>query len=617
MQAVKLFLKVICYILFLVGTAFGAEIQFTAQASKTKVSVGDNFQISYTINASASDFRAPNLSDFRVLSGPNQSTSVQIINGNYSQSLSVSFILSPVKEGKYKIKPASIKIGSKTLESNELNIEVVKGQAVPQNQQQAQNQNRQSNSNSRQDQSIQNSSDDIFLKVSLDKTKAYLGEPVNVTYKVYYRVNIQQYNVVKVPALNGFWSQDIEIGDENSYTENVNGTLYHVSEVKKSILFPQRTGSLNIDPLEMDFVIQRQSNRRGQSLFDQFFGTFENVKYSLKSQKVFVQVMPLPDQNKPASFRGAVGNFSVESSVDRATVKANEAINFKIKISGKGNLKLLETPKPLFPSDFESYDPKISEKITTGVSGVNGSITYEYLLIPRHAGKFTLEPYVFSFFDPSNKQYKELSSSSIALQVEKGEIDQTIIYGTNDREEVKILANDIQYIRTNLGELNSNGKFLIGSWLYYLLISIPVIGFLIFVFWWRNQQKLTENVSLLRSSKAKKTALKKLSKAKEYLTNNQDKLFYEELFKSLYGYVSDKLNIPVSELSKDSIKEQLSKRNIAQELVDDLCKTLDLCEMSRFAPSVITSKNQLYTDAQDIIIQIEQALESKEQKVVL
>ena len=611
------YLKTILIIFILtINYCLAADIQFTAQANRTRIGVGENFQVSFTINASASEFRAPTFSDFRVLSGPNQSTSVQIINGNYSQSLTLSYILSPIKEGKFKIKPASIKVGSKSIESNEISIEVIKGQAQAQTQQ---NQRAQNQQNQGQEAKSNNSSDDIFLKVSVDKTKAFIGEQINATYKVYYRVNIQQYNVNKIPALTGFWSQDIDkpVAESNSYTENVNGIVYHVSEIKKTILFPQRAGSLLLDPLEMDFVIQRQSNRRAQNIFDQFFGTVENVKYSLKSQSVKIEILPVPEINKPKSFAGAVGNYTIESKVDKNKVKANEAINLTINISGKGNLKLLETPKPVFPSDFESYDAKISEKVATNESGVSGTITYEYLIIPRHSGTFILDPIPFSFFNPQTKQFKDLNTSAIEISVEKGESEEAQVYSGTDKEEVKLLANDIQYIKTELNQINPIGKYFFRSVSYYILGILPVIIFIVFLIFWLQYKEKSADKNWLKSNKAKKTAIKKLSIAKKHLENNEEKLLYEEIFRALYGYLSDKLFIPVSELSKEKISENLVERNISKDTVDQLIKTLDYCEYARYAPTSIVSKSEIYKNAEEIVIIIEEAIDSKKHKSVV
>ncbi len=609
------FLKHILILFLLpVNLLFAGEIQFTAQANRTKVALGENFQVSFTINSSGSDFKAPNFADFRVLSGPNQSTSVQIVNGNYSQSLTLSYILSPVKEGKFKIRPAKIKVGSKLLESNELTIEVLKGQAPAQTQQ---NQQRQNTTNQKQESTSNNSSDDIFLKVSVNKTNAYIGEQINATYKVYYRVNIQQYNVNKVPALTGFWSQDLDNpnAESNAYTENVNGTVYHVSEIKKTILFPQRSGKLILDPLEMDFVIQKQSNRRPQNIFDQFFGTVENVKYSLKSQPVKIEVLPTPENNKPLGYSGAVGNFTIDCKADKLKVKANEAINYIITISGKGNLKLLETPKPTFPSDFETYDPKISEKVITNESGSSGTITYEYLIIPRHSGKFTIDPLAFSYFNPATKQYKELYTPAIELNIEKGDAEESTVISGKDKEDVKMLADDIQYIKTDLDEINETGRYFFGTGFFYFLFALPFILMSLFLALWKKHEENSQNHTWLKSSKAKKIAIKKLSNAKKHIDNNEDKLLYEEIFRALYGYLGDKLSIAVADLSKESISDSLSSKNIRQETINQLLETLDHCEYARFAPTSNLSKSEIYKNAESIIIEIEEALDSAKHKL--
>lgn len=592
-----LLLQLICL------ASIAQNIQFTAKTNRTKVGTGETFQISYTINGNGSDFKAPTISDFKIVGGPNQSSSVQIINGSFSQNLSFSYYLAPIKEGVFKIKPASIKVDGKIYQSNELSIEVVKG-APAQNQTQAQNKNQSNQRNQGTSQSSDDISDYIFLKVSVDKTNVFLGEQITATYKVYYRVNIRDYAVNKVPSLNGFWSQDLSEGNNSkSYTENIDGVVYHVSEVKKSVLFPQRSGTLELDPLEMDFVIQRQSNRRAQSIYD-LINPYEDVKYSLKTQALKITVLPLPEGDKPKDFAGAVGHYSFDAKINKTDIKANEAINLTLTVSGKGNLKLIENPKPIFPADFEVYDPKISEKINTSGSGVSGSVTYEYVLIPRHSGKFTFEPLSFSYFNPETRQYQTLKSQAFEINVAKGTEESVMVSGTN-KEDIKLIGSDIRFIKTETDKIRPIGSFFFGSGLFYLLIFLPVLLLIGFVIFWKDYSKNAQNHAWMKSRKANKIASHRLAIAKKYLEKNETIQFYEELSKALYGYLGDKFNIPIAELSKEHIRENLSIRNISQQEIDKTIKTLDHCEYARFAPVNSNSEKEIYNEAERLINIIE------------
>ena len=582
-------------------TALAGDVQFIAKASKTKVVTGEQFQITFSINTSASAFTPPAINDFRVLGGPNQSTSMQWINGNMSHSITYSYVLLAVKEGKYTIKPARIKVGSEILESAEITIEVVKGNPVPQQSQPQTSQNPQQGAS-------EEIGDNLFLKVSVDKTKAYLGEQITATYKIYTRVNIVNNGVNKLPALNGFWSQDIDNQGKNAqlYTEVVDGVAFNVADLKKTILFPQRTGTLEIDPLALECVVRTRSTKRSQSIFDQFFGTYEDLQYIVKSKPVKIQVLPLPLQGKPDSFAGAVGKFSMEATLDKSKVKAHEAINLNITISGKGNLKLIETPKPVIPSDIESYDPKINDKISTTASGVSGSKTYEYLLIPRHAGNFKIEPVEFSFFDPSTKSYRTLTTGAFEIEVEKGAQDDASIISSTQKEDIKILGSDIRFIKTqNTNDLSEKGNFFFGSVLFYGLLQLPLVLFFIFLFLWKRYLKNNSDLIQVKSRKATKMAARRLVFAKKHLDSKDQKSFYEEVFKALYGYLSDKLSLPVSDLSKETITNNLADQKADPDSIQKLIRTLDLCELARFAPSNNISEQEVYSEAVDIISKIE------------
>jgi len=397
-------------LLFVALYATAQEVDFTATTSHNSVKTGDRFQVEFQANAQFSNFKAPNLSAFRVLSGPNQSSSVSWVNGKTTTVISYSYILMATKEGKHKVGSASATIKGKTYQTNPIEITVGKGVKVQTN-----------NNSSNQPQTKKaNTSDDLYIKSSVSRTKVYQGEQIVATYKLYTRINIAGSELVKNADLNGFWSQEIEIGDTQWSQEVIGGYRFNVATIRKIVLFPQRSGNLEIDPLEMKFIVQKRVSGGGQSLFDQFFGRVENVEYSLKSKPIKIKVLPHPTPY-PNDFTGAVGSLDMQVDVSTNEVKANEAINIKIKVSGKGNINLIESPAIKLPSDFETYDPKVNDKTKTTLNGVSGTKEFDYLVIPRHAGQFNIDPITFSYFNPSTKKYKTITSNPIVINVLKGD----------------------------------------------------------------------------------------------------------------------------------------------------------------------------------------------------
>lgn len=608
--------------IFLTLLVYADDISFTAKANRNKVAVGETVQITYTINSSGNNFKAPAFNGFRVVGGPNQSSSFQWINGKTSQSLSFSYILLAEKEGSYIFKGATVEVGGKTYTSNEISIEVVKGN--PQQQQQHRQQQAQpkynpffdpfdpfdpfANQSQQEPQQTQDLKEQIFLKVNVDKKSAYIGEQITATYKIYTRVDIVSNNVKKLPALNGFWSQDIDNkGQAQLVKEYVDGEQYYVAELKKTILFPQRTGTLEIDPMEMDIVVRLRNNSRSRSIFDQFFGSYQDVAYTIKSKPVKIQVKALPEKNKPESFNGAVGKYQLESKINKTKLKTNEAITLSYTLSGKGNIKLVEVQKPEFPNDIESYDPKIKDNINVSASGVTGSRTFEYLLIPRHQGIYTIEGLNFSYFNPESEKYEKLRTEDLVIEVEKGDNEDAVVSSGVSKQDIQLLGSDINFIKTET-KLEQKKSYFIGSALFYILWLLPLI---IFISAWiiRNRyiesQKDTAKVNF---KQANKIAAKHLAQAKKQLEANAAKVFYEEVFKALYDYISYKLNIDKSQLNKEIIKEKLQEKKVNMQTIQYLIDTLDQCEFARFAPSAALPMQQIFKQAEQSIHQLEEVI---------
>jgi hypothetical protein len=592
-------------ILLLVFTSqfsWAQDATLVASASRNQVGVGEQFQITYTLKGAGSNFRAPDMHDFVVLSGPNQSSSMEIINGNMSQSISLSYIIAAQSEGKFTIGPAAISSNGKQVNSKSLVIEVVKNPAAQ---------------NSRNGQQAMDGDDnsDLFLRAFVDKSKVYVGEQLVVTFKIYTKVSIVQNALTKAPVFNGFWSEDIVSPNQQATLrpEVFDGVQYQAAEIKKTVIMPQRAGYLEITEMVMDVVKRVQQRSRSNSFFDQFFGGgYQYLRATVKSKPIKIEVMPLPTAGKPLDFNGAVGDFGMECRLSNTnkTLKTNDATNLYITLSGKGNLKLIDPFKLKLPPEIEGYDAKINDKISTTITGVSGSRTFDYLLIPRHSGKFQLPPISFSYFDISKKSYVTLNSPDFTLDVEKGAANETEAGTTviTAKEDVKILGNDIRYIKTKTN-LQKTGKDFFGSSKFYMLLFLPVLLFVAFLLFFKKYTNSLNDTVSRKSKKATQIARKRLALANNYLQQNNYDAFYNELFKSINGYLSDKLNLSAVELTKEKISEVLLAKGTNQEAINFLLLTLNKSEFARFAPVKSTSAMQTdYADTVSTISKIEEEL---------
>jgi hypothetical protein len=603
--------KLICILTLLIALVNSSLAQkLTAQASKTKVAVGETFQISFSINSNGSSFKAPSLTDFDVYSGPNQSTSMSFINGSMSQSITFSYVIAAKKEGKYTIGAASMNAAGTTVQSNPLTIEVLKGNTTAQNQ---------GNTNTPSQNSApansENIGDNLFVKTSVSKTKAYLGEQITVTHKVYTRYQLRGFQDIKFPDYRGFWSQEAPGNQQiQVVNENIDGVNYQVGELKRTYVFAQRSGKLEIEPMDIECVVRKQSNKRPRDVFEQFFGGgYEDAVYAVKSKPVQIEILPLPETNKPTDFSGAVGNYSFKAQLSKDKIKANDAINLTITLTGKGNIKLVDPLKINFPEDFETYDAKIKENISANGGGVSGSKTFDYLIIPRHGGDYKIDQINFSYFDPEKKQYVTLPSPEFNIQVEKGKDEDATanVFNPRSKEDVKILGNDIRYIKTNNIELKPKNNYFFGSGLFYTGIATPFLAFIGFLFVRKKSIENNKDIVSVKSRKATKMAKKRLVLAEKHLKENNKEQFYIEIFKALYGYISDKLNIPVAELNKEHISEKLKNSNVTDATTTELIAILDSCEYARYAPSAVSGDlKNIYNTTVELITKIESEINS-------
>lgn len=595
-------------LLLFAGITFAQEVKLEVYAPSL-VAVGEQFRLTYSINKQPTSLTPPEIKNFEILAGPSSShsTSVQVINGRVAQSetISYTYILEASKEGKFTIEPAVAVVDNKELKSNPVTIEVIKQTNSSQQQQPGGVSDQQDQAQTRDD--LPNS--ELFVSVDVNRRSTYLGEPVVATLKLYTRVSIANFEDSKFPPFNGFWSQEIETTPNIEFQrENVNGKIYNVGIIKKYLLFPQKNKNLEIDPFELVVLYQQRVNR-SQSIFDDFFGSVETYRKKLVSNPITINVKDLPS-NAPETFKGGVGNFKLEPSIDKKVVKTNEAITLKLKISGNGNIKLIESPTISFPEGFEVYDPKTSDKIVTTTDGASGSKLFEYVAIPRSPGNFTIPPIEFTYFDPSKSQYVTLKSQEYSIRVSSDGADSgnVSVYGYG-KEDIKFIGKDIRFIKTGKLGVKPFDGFFIGSSLFYLTIIFLFLCFGAVVYFMGKHQKELSDIMLIKNKKANRVARKRLQIAESHLKSNNRDLFFEEIHKAMWGYLSDKLSIPISSLTSDNVRIELKSREINDTDIEEFMRIISVCEYARFAPATDNSEmNLLFGSALELIMKFEQII---------
>ncbi len=594
-------------IVFCAGTIFAQDVSFTAAVSKNPVAADERFTLEFVITttgASAKNFRAPDLGKFLTLSGPNQSTSMQIINGAVSSSQSFSYILQPREAGKFSIEPASVEVGGARHSSNAVELTVTKASGQTRQQQAKQ-----------QEQSVE-VGDNLFLRAEVDRSRIYQGEQITVTYKIYTRVRIVNYGINKLPTMTGFWGEDLDVPQQVSMTnEVVNGKQYQVGVLKKMALFPTQNGTLTINPMELTCQVQLSQRRRSNDIFDQFFndpffGTAQTANVSVKNDPVKITVLLLPRTTVPESFNGAVGKFTLKGELNKRTIKTNEPITLKATVSGTGNVKILEAPSLKIPSDFEQYEPKISESIQRTGGVISGTKTFEWLIVPRYPGEKKIPALEFTYFDIGRKQYVTLRTNEFNVMVEKGSAEAQSFAGGLSKSDVKLLNEDIRFIKTTPGTIRKMNEEMVHPTVAAVMTMVPLLGFIGLLIWRQKEIAAMSDVVSFRSRRAMKLAAKRLQHAKTLLPTENTDAFYAEISNALWQYVSDKLSIDRAELSIDNVTQNLQTKNVSEELTAKIKECLEASEFSRFAPGVGTpeEKKKMYNMASDIIVAAEREL---------
>ncbi len=601
----KYIIAIISLSLTVYANIFAQNVQFKAEA-RNAVLAGEKFQLVYTVNQEGEDLRLPALENFTVLMGPStmQSSSTSIINGKVtrSQQFSYTYIVKCDKPGSYTINPAQITVDGKRYKSNSLSIDVVKNNGQSNN---SSSSNTKDNTQSSSDDSF--SKDDLFITVTKNKSSVYQGEPLVLTTKIYTRINLDNISDIKHPSFKNFIVQDIDNGSNIKWGyEFVNNKRYQVGTFEQKILYAQHPGVQEIEPTEIEFLIKQRVARRSGSIFDDFFdNNYRVVKKRVKSKPLKVTVKPFPG-GEPANFSGGVGNLKMEVTASQNNVKVNDGITIKVNISGTGNHKLISAPKLNIPTDFDVFDPTTKNNFTNTVQGMKGSKSFEYLIIPRHEGSFDIDPIEFTYFNTTSKKFETLKSDHIKINVAKSDkpnVTSNYVPSNVSKEDVKFIGKDIRYIKTERLKLKEKGTFLFGSFLFYMGYILPLIILLIVYLIYRKKLHENANVHLMKNKKANKMAQKRLKQASVYLKQNDHEAFYDEVLKAIYTYLSDKLYLPVSELTKEKVVELIETNGADTNVKDQLLEVLDTCEFARYSPSSGDSAemDKLYKKALDTI----------------
>lgn len=607
-------MRKIIFLLFTILAAWQVKaadkVRFVAEAADVVVS-GDQVRLVFTVNSQdIKDFRAPSIKGFDVLMGPSRSqqSSIQIINGKRTSNSSTAFtyILLAGSPGTYTIPAASVEVNGEKVFSNAISIKV-----LPQDQTSGNSGNNgggSASSSRSQAAGSRISANDLFITATASKTTVHEQEAILLTYKVYTVVNLRQL-YGKMPDLKGFHTQEVELPQQKTFTlEHYKGRNYNTTVWSQYVLFPQQTGKLEIPSITFDGVVAQQTI--SDDPFDAFFngGGYVEVKKKITTPKVVINVQPLPA--KPAGFSGAVGEFKLASSINATDVKTNDAVTIKLTLSGTGNMKLIGTPEVKFPQDFEIYDPKVTDDYKLTNSGLTGTKTFEYLAIPRHAGNFMIPAIEFTYFDLKSNSYKTLKTEAYNLKVAKGQgnADQVISDFTN-KESVKMLGKDIRFIKLGDSSLRPKGDFFFGTVGYYLCYLIPLLLFVVFAVIYRQKALENANVAKVKTKKANKVATRRMKLAGKLLAENKKNEFYDEVLKALWGYISDKLSIPVSQLSKDNIEAELTNYGVQEALIAEFIGVLNECEYARYAPgNENEAMDKVYYASVEVISKMENSI---------
>ena len=580
-------------------------------SAPSHVAVGEQFRLTYTVNTqNVTDFRAGDIPDeLEVLIGPNRSmqSSYQMINGHTSSSSSITYtyIVSATKNGTYTIPPAHVTVDGKSIASNSLTVKV--SGTVQGNSGSARHQ--QNEEAEIRDAGSHISGSDLFIKVSANKKRVHEQEPILLTYKVYTLVGLTSLRG-DMPDLKSFYTQEVDLPQQKSFSiETLNGRPYKTTVWSQYVMFPQTTGKLEIPSITFEGIVVQQN--RNIDPFEAFFNGgsgYVEVKKKIQAPGIEIQVDPLPE--RPANFSGGVGKFTVSAQLDKTETKANDPISMRIIVSGSGNLKLLKQPVVNLPKDFDKYEPKITDKSKLTSNGIEGSMVYDLLIVPRHQGKYEIPPVELTYFDTAENAYKTVKSEAFTLDVAKG--SGTGAVNDFSGQDLQELNKDIRFIKTGSTSQHSLDEFFFGSSAYLVSLGLMALVFISLFVIFRQRAVDHANVTKMRGKKANKVATKRLKKASKLMADNKPGEFYDEVLRALWGYVGDKLNIPVEQLSHDNISMRLAERYVDETVIGQFIEALDECEFERYAPGDPKGNmNKVYEKAMTAIEKIEDAMKKR------
>lgn len=580
-------------ILFLIAIQpIWAQVQFEAKVSKTTLGLNERLRIDFTMNADGDNFSPPSFEGFRIVAGPSQQVSQSWINGRSSFNKSYSYFLLPTQKGTLIIKQAAVEINGQIYKTNPVKINVTA--AVPQ-------------PRDPNDEPQVSADDAIHLVAEISKGNPYVNEPITVVYKLYFSFNIgiTNWRELNKPKYNDFWSQNIDIKQLVAEEGKYNGERYRFVVLRKTVLYPQKSGRLEIEPLSLDIDVQVPTNRRD------FFGRVQvmddNKRVSAGSKTITVK--PLPEAGKPVDFSGAVGRFNFSVTPSKTTLKNGESLDLKVAASGTGNLKLFTLPKPVVPNSLEMYDPVHNEQVQTPLSGMNGHISDSYTIIPQFKGKYPIKPMSFTYFDLGSGKYKTITSPEIMITV----LDGPTASGNNvasthaDPNKMKVMAGEqFQYIKLKTSLEKIRRKDFLGSTMFYTLLCLPLLIIPIIVLLKKKKEAIDGDVAGNKIRLSNKLAKKYLSEAKTQINNKEP--FYIALEKAMHNFLKAKLHIETSEMSKDKIQEILLSKKVQPETVTAFINLTENCEFARYAPASSVAIQQDYDKAVTIISDLEKQI---------
>ena len=567
-------------------TSLGQEAKLTATVSKNKLGLNQRLRVEFSINEKGADnFAPPNFNDFRVVGGPSQSISQSYINGRVSFNKSYSYVIQPTRKGELTIPSASIFINGKTIQSEPIKIHVLDPVEIP------------------KDPNDPNyiAQQNIHLVAEVSNTKPYVGEAVYVEYRLYIsnQINVYDAGIIQAPKYNGFWSQEIKINGLSAKNGTYNGEAYKYFTLQKSLLIPTKSGRLSLDPMKMEVVIGVPTGR------GDFFGNpiTKNIRREFASAKKIINSKELPLKGKPESFTGAVGDYSFVVTTDKSVLKSNESSQIKVSVKGKGNLKLFEIPEIVVPKELEVYAPERKERVRILSSGISGSISDIYTVVPQFKGKYKIPNVTFSYFNPSQKKYKTISTEDLFVDVLEGKELVFVDSGFVQKQAIKSTGKNFRYIQTSSTFTSKKQDDFFSSNLFYFLLFFPFIAVPIGIFIAKKNEARNRDLIGNKLRKAERLAKKYLTEAAKNLGKKE--AFYEALERALHNYLKAKLGIETSEISKEIITQMLQEKKVATATINQFMEVLQDCDFARYSPATNLQMKEEYAKAKEIIIELD------------